>query len=207
MKRIPTVPQFVHYPTCCRATHDRRHPFISQSVVLPPTTAPIRSFPNPLSYPLPPPQFVPFPSHSINTHKETPTVRITHPTHPLRGQSFSVIHQQHRDNVERLEIQLPDGECRLIPLDWTDQVPHMVTLPGTRFLLANLLCLCQRLDALLPSAKESSILPLNKTEVEGGSDGTHKSGRMVETDRGTACSDPRLAGSNVAPASRPTAGG
>ena len=134
-------------------------------------------------------------------------MRLTHPTHPLRGQSFPVVQQQHRDNIPLIEIQLPDGECRLIPLDWTDQIPQLAMLPGARFLLANLLSLRQRLDALLPPAKESSILPPEKTEIEGGSDGTRQPGPVVKTDRGTARSDPRLVSPDVAPASRPATGG
>ena len=118
-----------------------------------------------------------------------------------------MIQQQCKDDVHLIEIELPDGECRLLPLDWTDQMPHPVTLPGARFLLANLLCLRQRLDALLPSARESSILPQETTEVEGGSDGARKPSGVVETNRDAACSNPRLAGPDVAPANRPTAGG
>jgi hypothetical protein len=82
-----------------------------------------------------------------------------------------------------VEIQLADGECRLIPLDWTDQVPPVVTLPGARFLLANLLSVRQRLDEHLPVPRESGILPQDDTEIEGGSDDTAKPGHLAEDDR------------------------
>ena len=134
-------------------------------------------------------------------------MRLTHPTHPLRGQAFPIVQEQHKGNGHFLEIQLPDGERRLVPLDWTDQVPRPAKLPGARFLLANLLSLRQRLDALLPAATESSILPLENHEIEGGSDGNPEPGRLVQTDRGATHSDPLLAGPDVAPPSRGEAGG
>jgi len=127
----------------------------------------------------------------------------------LRGQSFPIVQEQHwhKDNAHLLEIQLPDGERRLVPLDWTDQIPQPVTPPGARFLLANLLSVRQRVDALLPAATESSILPLEKHETEGGSDGTPEPGRLVQTERGATHSAPFLAGPDVAPPRRRAAGG
>lgn len=110
-------------------------------------------------------------------------VRITHPTHPLRGQSFATVQHQRQENGSLFEIQLANGERRLIPVDWTDQIPPLVTLPEARFLLANLLSVRQRVDELLPACKESFILPQDNTEIEGGSNDTAKGGHLVEADR------------------------
>ena len=106
-------------------------------------------------------------------------MRITHPTHPLRGQSFAAVEHQRKENGSLLEIQLANGERRLIPVDWTDQVPPVVTLPEARFLLANLLSVRQRVDELLPASEESCILPQDNTEIEGGSHDTAKGGHLV----------------------------
>jgi hypothetical protein len=130
-------------------------------------------------------KFVPFSSRSLKTHIKAHSivVRITHPAHPLRGQSFAIVQHQRKENRSLIEIQLADGECRLVPLEWTDQVPPVVTLPGARFLLANLLSVRQRLDELLPGSKESGILPRDDAEIEGGSDDTLKPGHLGQADR------------------------
>jgi hypothetical protein len=65
-------------------------------------------------------------------------VCVTHPAHPLRGQSFPIVQHQKQKNKHLTEIELADGRSRFIPLEWTDQTPPTVTLPGARFLLANL---------------------------------------------------------------------
>lgn len=122
-------------------------------------------------------------------------VRITHPAHPLRGQSFPVVRQS-KENALWVEIQLANGEGRLIPLDWTDQSSPIVTLPETRFLLANLLALRQRVDSLLQTAQESDILPLNHTR--GGSDETRNPVPLVEADRCPTRSDHCLSGTDPA---------
>jgi len=153
--------------------------------------------------------FVPFSSRSLKTllKAHSTYVRIIHPAHPLRGQSFPITQHQRKDNPHLIEIQLADGERRFIPLDWTDQIPSVVALPGSRFLLANLLSLHQRLDGLLPIAEESSILPQNDTRIEGGSSGFPEPVYMVETDRRSTCTNRNHLGANPSAPTDETAGG
>ena len=103
--------------------------------------------------------------------------------------------QQSKENALWVEIQLANGEGRLMPLNWTNQAPPMATLPEARFPLANLLALRQRLDGLLHIVRESTTLPLNHTQVdalhpfkEGGSDEIRTSAPLVEADRRSTCS-------------------
>lgn len=137
-------------------------------------------------------------SRSQETHLKAhcDVVRITHPAHPLRGQSFPVVRRQSKENALWVEIQLANGEGRLIPLDWTDQSSSIVTLPEARFLLANLLTLRQRVDSVLQTAQESDILPLNHTQ--GGSDETRNPISLVQVDRQPTCPDHCLSGPDSA---------
>ena len=138
---------------------------------------------------------------SLETHIKTHStlVRITHPAHPLRGRSFPVVQRQRRgQNTELVKIQLEDGERRLIPLDWTDQAPPVVTLPGARFLIANLISLRQRLDLLLQASEKSDIIPpRNDTQIEGGTDEDSESIHVVETDRGSTSTSSRHSGTDA----------
>jgi len=106
-----------------------------------------------------------------------------------------------------LEIQLADGERRFIPLEWTDQMLPTVTLPGARFLLANLLLLRQRLDGLLPVVQESSILPQDDTQIEGGSNGFLEPVHLVEANRCSTCTDHSYPGTDPAAPTGETTGG
>jgi hypothetical protein len=105
------------------------------------------------------------------------------------------------------EIQLADGERRFIPLEWTDQVPPTVTLPGSRFLLANLLLLRQRLDGLLQVVEESSILPQNDTQVKGGSSGFPEPVHLVKTNRRSTHADHSHPGTDPAAPTGEATGG
>ena len=106
-----------------------------------------------------------------------------------------------------IEIQLGDGECRFIPLEWTDQVPSIATLPEARFLLANLLLLRRRLDGLLQTREESSILPPNDTPTKGGSNGFSEPVGMVETNRGSTGAGPSHPGTDPSAPTGETTGG
>ena len=50
-------------------------------------------------------------------------VRITHPFHPLRGQSFRFLVSKQLWGEDRVTIQLPDGSPFSVPVSWTDVVP------------------------------------------------------------------------------------
>jgi hypothetical protein len=108
-------------------------------------------------------------------------VCITHPAHPLRGQSFPVIPQQQQKHPHLIQIRLADDEYRFIPLVWTDQVPPSVSLPGARFLLERLLILRQKVDGLLGAIEKPVMLPPEISQVKGGNDDL----LMVQSDRKT----------------------
>jgi len=133
-------------------------------------------------------EFVPFQSRSQDTHikAHSAEVRITHPIHPLRGQSFPVVPHQTQKDTHVIEIQLAGGERRFVPLDWTDRAPPVVTVPGARFLLANLLSVCQRVELLLQAHDQSGILPPNDTQIQGGRDAHSQFAvDMVQADSGS----------------------
>jgi len=136
-------------------------------------------------------------------------VRIIHPAHPLREQSFPVLHQGGEKGNQLLKIQLPDGECRFIPLDWTDQASSTVHRPGARFLIANLLTLRQRLNALLPKSIESgTIPPENETPITGGNYGQPASFPLATSVGGPTEAGHRYPGADVvAPLGAATKGG
>jgi hypothetical protein len=50
-------------------------------------------------------------------------VRITHPFHPLCGQSFGFVVSKILWGESRVTIQLPDGSAQSVPISWTDAVP------------------------------------------------------------------------------------
>jgi hypothetical protein len=136
-------------------------------------------------------------------------VRITHPAHPLRGQSLPVIrHHRKGDGTQLIEIQVDNGERRLVPRDWTDQCPSAAALPGTRFMLANLRCLRQHLDTLLRVLEESEILaPHTDTPIEGERDEHREPTQMVQTDGGPTCTGRGHAGANgLAPTGKVSGG-
>ena len=123
-------------------------------------------------------------------------VRITHPAHPLRGQSFPIISHQKQKNPHLIEIQLADGERRFIPLDWTDQVLPVITLPDVRFLLTNLLLLRKQLNGLLPLIEETGTLSQQDNQIEGGSDELSQPTYLVSTDKGATDTGDSHSGAN-----------
>lgn len=142
------------------------------------------------------PKSVVFSSRSEETHIKTHAgeVRITHPAHPLRGQSFRVVPHQKQKKEGWTEIELSDGERRYIRLDWTDQVPKRVTLPEGRFLPDKLLWLRQELNGLLSLLAERGTLPPKDRQLKGGSDELPKGGHMVNSARKATDPDCGLAG-------------
>ena len=135
-------------------------------------------------------------------------MRITHPAHPLRGQSFPRVPHKKQKNPRLTEIQLADGERRFIPLDWTDQASPVITLPDARFLPANLLALRKQLDGLLSFIEKSGTLSLTDTRIKGGSDELSKINLMDGTARGATDADRRYSGADVtAPTKKTRKGG
>jgi len=50
-------------------------------------------------------------------------VRIIHPFHPLRGQSFRFVVSKKLWGDDRVTIQLADGSPFSVPVSWTDVIP------------------------------------------------------------------------------------
>ena len=126
-------------------------------------------------------------SHKTHNLAQSDYVCITHPAHPLRGQSFPVIPQQKQTHPHLVQIRLADDECRFIPLAWTDQVPPPISQPGARFLLEKLLALHQKVTDLLAAGQQPIILPPEIDPIKGGSDDS----LMVQADRKTTSSGGR----------------
>ena len=107
-------------------------------------------------------------------------------------------HQSKGQNTYLVKIQLADGGGRLIPLDWTDQIPPPVTLPGARFLIVDLISLRQRLDVLLQAPEKSSIIPpQNDTQIRGGTDENSEPITLVETNGCSTSTDSRHSGTDA----------
>ena len=47
-------------------------------------------------------------------------MRVTHPFHPLRGQSFPVLYRGHTGEERWVVLQHPDGSVVRLPIEWTD---------------------------------------------------------------------------------------
>jgi len=53
--------------------------------------------------------------------EELGSARVTHPYHPLRGQTFPVLKVRRVGGVEFLSLQETSGSTLYIPLAWTDR--------------------------------------------------------------------------------------
>jgi hypothetical protein len=47
-------------------------------------------------------------------------VRVTHPFHPLHGQSFPLLYRGHTGDERWVVLQRPDGSVLRLPTEWTD---------------------------------------------------------------------------------------
>ena len=47
-------------------------------------------------------------------------MRVTHPFHPFRGQSFPVLYRGHSGEERWVVLQRPDGSVVRLPIEWTD---------------------------------------------------------------------------------------
>jgi hypothetical protein len=57
---------------------------------------------------------------------------ITHPFHPLRGQSFFIRHDGRRGDIHVVTLRREDGTTLVVPAEWTDRaLPHSVDAGGT----------------------------------------------------------------------------
>ncbi len=143
--------------------------------------------------------------------QDSPVIRITHPTHPLRGQSFPVLPQNGgRPDPSYLNIALPNGECRFIPIAWTDQAAPFSYPLGACFRPENLVTLRQRLDELLARLSKQAMLEAQASEHQEPRDShaDHRAEPLGPTERRAARPDHRSAGTDAAaPPDRISGGG
>jgi hypothetical protein len=56
---------------------------------------------------------------------------VTHPFHPLRGQSFDLLAVRNNWGGDRVSYAGPEGRLRTLPVEWTDVVePDLVVTVG-----------------------------------------------------------------------------
>ena len=48
-------------------------------------------------------------------------MRVTHPFHPLHGQSLPLLYRGHTGEERWVVLQRPDGSVLRLPTDWTDR--------------------------------------------------------------------------------------
>ena len=104
------------------------------------------------------------------------TVQITHPAHPLHGQSVSVRRTlQQREGVVFL-VEGSDGQVICIPLDWTDQASSELGMPGSKFTVKQLTMMRRWLDSHRGTVgldRQLEIISLEgKDHFAGGNDDT-----------------------------------
>ncbi len=141
---------------------------------------------------------------------DTPTVQITHPTHPLCGQTFAVVPLYGgKMDPRQVLILLPNGEQRLIPQEWTNQVAQPDYPPGVCFLPERLLVLRQRLEPLLAKMIEQAILQAAESEPipPGGSHAKPVCDVVGTVDPRAARPDHRHSGTDAAASGKPAKGG
>src|SRR3990172_5296484 len=138
------------------------------------------------------------------------TVQITHPTHPLCGQHFSVVPLfGGKPDPTQILIALPNGEQRLIPSAWTNQVTQPSYPPGVCFLPERLLALRHRLDCLLERVSEQAILMANDIarDEPGGSHANPSPDPLGTDEPRAARPDHRHSGPDALASAQPVSGG
>jgi hypothetical protein len=149
------------------------------------------------------------PANPLST-PDSSAVRITHPAHPLCGQSFEVLPQNGgRPDPSYVLVMLPNGERRFIPLAWTDQTTQVNYPPGACFLPERLLVLRQRLDHLLVRVGEQAMLQAQHNECkEPSHDYDHcRANPLATTESRTTGPHHRASGADPAAPPGSTAGG
>lgn len=121
------------------------------------------------------------------------TIKITHPTHPLQGQTFEEVPLYGgKADPTGILIELPNGKRQLIPLAWTDQAAQIEYPANTYFLPDNLIKLRQYLDDLIERGTQEKAI-LEATEPEkikpGGSHGASQSKPMGSDESRIASAD------------------
>ena len=83
-----------------------------------------------------------------------PLIRITHPFHPLRGQTFQFVVAKPLWGEDRVTFERPDGSFHSVPVGWTDFVcadPYLSVGRGrSYFRLADLRALATLVAAGAP---------------------------------------------------------
>jgi hypothetical protein len=85
-----------------------------------------------------------------------------------------------------LRIKLPNGEGRLVPVEWTDQKPEIIVKEGARFELEKLIEIQKRIEGMRDKAvKAGTITPLEEQD-KGEEDGEAERKASVRDNRGAA---------------------
>ncbi len=137
-------------------------------------------------------------------------MRITHATHPLRGQSFDVVPLfGGKPDPTQILIVLPNGDRRLIPAAWTDLVFQVGYPPGVCFVPERLVILRQRLDHLLARGDEQVILLAKQVECKEPRDNhaNHTADSLGAVDSRTTDPDHRHLSPDVAASYDTVSGG
>jgi hypothetical protein len=140
----------------------------------------------------------------VNTQKEQFSdewVTVEHAAHPLRGQKFRVVPIMGRQQEpNQVLIELPGGERRCMPIDWTNRRAVRVYPAGVRFPVEILQELREKLDGM---EKATSMAEKSK----GDSHGQGKNQRVAADDRRTAPASDNTAGADVVAADTGTGWG
>jgi hypothetical protein len=85
-------------------------------------------------------------------------VRVTHPFHPLHGQSFPPLYRGHTGEERWVVLQRPDGSVLRLPTEWTDlRAPdgyRDVARGRSRFRLPDLLRLAESVRLILREGEQ-----------------------------------------------------
>ena len=95
---------------------------------------------------------------SLLNRRPSEWAKITHPFHPLRGQSFPILRNKRVSGVDTVVLWTSLGENVAIPLEWTD---HADPSPFSPPSILDGECLVALTD-LLESLKEETKKELDK---------------------------------------------
>ncbi|WP_176231291.1 DUF5372 family protein [Candidatus Hakubella thermalkaliphila] len=83
--------------------------------------------------------------------KDRQKIRVVHPFHPQRGQSFPFVIAKMLWGEQRVTVEFPDGTLRSLPVSWTDWLPPdpylSVGCGRSRFRVEDLLRLRDLIDS------------------------------------------------------------
>lgn len=101
------------------------------------------------------------PSIAPDRRVEHQRVRVTHPFHPLAGQTFDLVVRKHNWAEDRVFVFVDDGALTSIPAGWTDVDPpdpfDVVSARRSTFRVADLLALASLLEGIRPARRPRRV--------------------------------------------------